>query len=73
VRSIPERIESVFSVTARAIIHSSDSASVEAAKTAISRYFSERNEHFKKHPHRAGKKIWGKKRVEPAFNESNNC
>lgn len=66
-------IESVFSGMARAIIHNSDYASVEAAKTAMDRYFAERNEHFQKHPHRAGKKIWGKERVEPEFNEANNC
>jgi len=58
---------------ARAIIHNSNYASVEAAKTAISRHFSERNQHFKTYPHRAGNKIWGKERVEPSFNESNNC
>lgn len=66
-------IESVFSGMARAIIHNSNYASVEAAKTAISRHFSERNQHFKTYPHRAGNKIWGKERVEPSFNESNNC
>ena len=66
-------IESVFSGMARAIIHNSDYGSVEAVKTAIDRYFAERNEHFQKHPHRAGKKIWGKERVEPEFNEANNC
>ena len=56
-----------------AIIHNSDYASVEAAKAAIDRYFSERNDHFQKHPRRAGKKLWGKERVEPEFNEANNC
>jgi transposase len=66
-------IESVFSGMARAIIHNSDYASVEAAKAAIDRHFAERNEHFKKHPHRAGKKIWGKERVQPEFSEANNC
>lgn len=66
-------IESVFSGLARAIIHNSDYASVEAAKAAIDRYFSERNDHFQKHPRRAGKKLWGKERVEPEFNEANNC
>ena len=65
--------ESVFSGMARAIIHNSDYASVEAAKAAIDRYFSERNDHFQKHPRRAGKKLWGKERVEPEFNEANNC
>jgi transposase len=66
-------IESVFSGMARAIIHNSDYPSVEAAKTAIDRYFAERNDHFQKHPRRAGKKLWGKERVEPEFNEANNC
>jgi hypothetical protein len=66
-------IESVFSGMARAIIHNSDYASVEAAKAAIDRYFAERNEHFQKHPCRAGKKLWGKERVQPEFNEVNNC
>lgn len=66
-------IESVFSGMARAIIHNSDYASVDAAKAAIDRYFAERNDHFKKHPQRAGKKLWGNERVEPEFNEANNC
>jgi transposase len=66
-------IESVFSGMARAIIHNSDYASVEAAKAAIDRYFAERNDHFLKHPRRAGKKLWGKERIEPEFNEANNC
>jgi len=39
-------IEAVFSGMARAIIHNSDYASVEAAKVAIDRYFAERNDHF---------------------------
>jgi hypothetical protein len=66
-------IESVFSGMARAIIHNGDYASVEVAKAAIDRYFSERNDHFQKHPRRAGKKLWGTERVEPEFNEANNC
>ena len=48
-------IESVFSGMARAIIHNSNYESVEAAKTAIDRYFAERNEHFRKKPCRSGK------------------
>jgi hypothetical protein len=43
-------IESVFSGMARAIIHNSDYPSVEAAATAIDRYFIDRNEYFSKHP-----------------------
>jgi hypothetical protein len=66
-------IESVFSGMARAIIHNSDYASVQAAKAAIDRYFAERNDHFRAHPRRAGKKLWGKELVEPEFNEANNC
>jgi hypothetical protein len=66
-------IESVFSGMAKAIIHNSDYQSVEECKSAIDRYYSDRNEYFKKHPKRAGNKIWGKERVKPAFSESNNC
>jgi hypothetical protein len=66
-------IESVFSGMARAIIHNSDYQSVDACKTAIDRYFRERNEHFVANPQRAGNKIWGKERVPPSFCESNNC
>jgi hypothetical protein len=66
-------IESVFSGMAKAIIHNSDYQSVEVCKAAIDRYFSERNEHFKANPKRAGDKIWGKERVPPVFNEANNC
>ena len=66
-------IEAVFSGMARAIIHNSDYASVDAAKAAIDRYFAERNGHFQKHPRRAGKKLWRMERIEPEFNESNNC
>ncbi len=66
-------IEAVFSGMARAIIHNSDDASVEAAKAAIDRYFAERNDHFQKHPRPAGKKLWEKERIEPEFNKANNC
>jgi transposase len=66
-------IESVFSGMARAIIHNSDYKSVAECKYSIDRHFSERNEHFQKHPKRAGNKIWGKERVKPIFSESNNC
>jgi|ERR1700733_1468899 len=44
-----------------------------APKAAIDRYFDERNCHFREHPHRAGKKIWGKERVPPEFAAGNNC
>jgi hypothetical protein len=66
-------IESVFSGMAKAIIHNSDYKSVSQCQTAIDRYFSERNEKFLKNPKRAGNKIWGKERVKPVFDESNNC
>lgn len=66
-------IESVFSGMARAIIHSSDYQSVKEAKEAIDRYFLERNQHYKDHPKRAGKKIWGMERVSNKFDPSNNC
>jgi len=66
-------IESVFSGMAKAIIHNSDYQSVSECKSAIDRYFAERNEKFLKNPKRAGNKIWGKERVKPVFDESNNC
>jgi hypothetical protein len=66
-------IESVFSGMAKAIIHNSDYQTPEEAMCAIDRYFEERNDYFRLNPKRAGKKIWGKERVEPAFSESNNC
>jgi hypothetical protein len=66
-------IESVFSGMARAIIHNSDYQSVEAAKAAIDRYFRERNDYFRRHPKRAGRKIWGRERVPCRFSEANNC
>ena len=66
-------IESVFSGMARAIIHSSDYRSVEAAQVAIDRYFDERNQHYKANPKRAGKKIWGLERTSVDFSVSNNC
>jgi len=66
-------IESVFSGMARAIIHNSDYRSVEECQSAIDRYFSDRNAHFKAFPSRAGNKIWGKERVPSTFSESSNC
>jgi len=66
-------IEAIFSGLARAVIHNSDYQSVDDAKAAIDRYFGERNTHYRKHPKRAGGKIW---RMEPEpteFSESNNC
>jgi hypothetical protein len=66
-------IESVFSGLARAVIHNSDYGSVDKCKAAIDRYFKERNQHFAKHPKRAGKKIWGDERTPSVFSESQNC
>lgn len=66
-------IESVFSGMARAVIHNSDYQSLGSAKAAIDRYFLERNDAFRKHPERAGKRIWGKERNRAAFHEANNC
>jgi len=66
-------IESIFSGMAKAIIHNSDYASVEECKTAIDRYFRERNQYFLENPKRAGNKIWGKEITKVEFNESNNC
>lgn len=66
-------IESVFGGMATAIIHNSDYQSVDQAKAAIDRYFLERNEHFRKHPRRAGKKIWGEELVPTEFREGQNC
>ena len=66
-------IESVFSGLATSVIHNSDYPSVNHAKTAIDRYFAERNAHFRKHPKRAGDKIWRKERVPSRFREGQNC
>jgi hypothetical protein len=57
----------------KAIIHSSDYQSVDEANGAIDRYFRERNEHFRRHPKRAGKKIWGKEPTPSEFSAANNC
>jgi hypothetical protein len=66
-------IESVFSGMARAIIHNSDYKTADDAKTAINRYFEERNAHFKQSPRKAGKKIWRKEREPATFSDANNC
>jgi len=66
-------IESVFSGMARAIIHNSDYQCVDQSKSAIDRYYADRNQHFKEHPKRAGKQIWGRELVAPVFDEANNC
>jgi transposase len=66
-------IESIFSGMARAIIHNSNYQSIEEAMAAIDRYFEERNEHFRKHPKKAGNKIWRKELVPSKFSEGQNC
>jgi len=66
-------IESIFSGMARAIIHNSDYQSVTECTKAIDRYFSDRNQFYIDNPKRAGNKLWGKERIVPKFNESNNC
>jgi hypothetical protein len=66
-------IESVFSGFARSVVHNSDYKSVDEAKAAFDRYFTERNKRFLRNPKRAGKKIWGEERVVSVFNEANNC
>lgn len=66
-------IESVYSGMARAIIHNSDYQSCEECKSAIDKYFLDRNNYFQKFPKVAGNKIWGKERVKSEFKESNNC
>jgi len=52
---------------AKAIIHNSNYTSVEECMVAIDRYFSERNQHFKENPKRAGNKIWGKEVTKAQF------
>ncbi|HTE01467.1 MAG TPA: IS630 family transposase [Mucilaginibacter sp.] len=66
-------IESVFSGMARAIIHNSNYKDVDDCKGAIDRYMEERNAHFRKNPHRAGKYLWGLEKIKPVFDEANNC
>ena len=66
-------IESIFSGMAKAIIHNSNYASVEDCMVSIDRYFTERNQHFKENPKRAGNKIWGNEITKARFSESNNC
>ncbi len=66
-------IESVFSGLARGVIHNSDYMSVNEAKSAINRYFEDRNIQYQRNPKRAGKKIWGEERVPSKFHEANNC
>jgi transposase len=51
-------IEGVLTGMTRAVINNSDYPDAAQMKQAISRHFTERNEHFRDNPRRAGKKIW---------------
>jgi transposase len=51
-------VEGVLSGMTRAVINNSDYENATQMKQAISKHFSERNEHFKDNPRRVGKKIW---------------
>ena len=51
-------IEGVLSGMTRAVINNSDYPDAAQMKQAISRHFTERNEHFRDNPRRPGKKIW---------------
>ena len=51
-------IEGVLSGMTRAVINNSDYPDAAQMKQAISKHFSERNEHFRHNPRRVGKKIW---------------
>jgi transposase len=51
-------IEGVLSGMTRAVINNSDYPDAAQMKLAISKHFSERNEHFRHNPRRVGKKIW---------------
>lgn len=66
-------IESVFSGMVKAVLDNSDYQSVEEAKRAIDLYFEERNEYFRKHPKKAGNKIWKHELVPTQFKEGQNC
>jgi len=66
-------IESVFSGMSRAIIHNSDFENASQAMGAIDAHFANRNEFYRLHPKRAGRKLWGQERSEAEFLEENNC
>lgn len=51
-------IEGILSGMTRAVINNSDYMNAGQMKEAISKHFTERNEHFKHNPKRVGKKIW---------------
>jgi len=66
-------IESVFSGMSRAVIHNSDFKDATQARDAIDAYLADRNEFYRLHPKRAGRKLWGHERSEAEFREENNC
>jgi transposase len=66
-------IESVFSGMVKAVLDNSDYQSVGEAKRAIDLYLEERNEYFRKHPKKAGNKIWKHELVSTQFKEGQNC
>jgi hypothetical protein len=66
-------IESVFSGMSRAIIHNSNFKNSSEASDSIDRYFLNRNEFYKIHSKRAGRKIWQHETCEAVFQEENNC
>ena len=66
-------IKSVFSGMSRAIIHNSDFENASQAIGAIDAHFANRNEFYRLHPKRAGRKLWGQERSEAEFLEENNC
>ena len=66
-------IESVFSGMSRAVIHNSDFKDAAQARDAIDAYLADRNEFYRLHPKRAGRKLWGHERSEAEFREENNC
>ncbi len=66
-------IESIFAGLSEAIIKNSDYSSTDEAIMAIDLYFDERNDFFKKHPGKAGNKIWGEEIVKPSFKQGQNC
>jgi hypothetical protein len=57
-------IESVFSGMSRAIIHNSDFENASQAMEAIDAHFANRNEFYRLHRKRAGRKLWGQERSE---------
>src|SRR5207302_7861827 len=50
-------VEGVLSGMTRAVINNSDYPNAAQMKQAVSKHFSERNEHFRHNPRRVGKKI----------------